>query len=402
VKPPVRATLLPVVLVFASVLSIAAAACSDGGSEAAEPAASVPTVRVETARAAEEPIARFLSVSGTLVAEEQAEVAAEVAGRVVGTPVERGTPVSVGSTLVRVAADEAQAQAQEADANVAQINARLGQPQAADFDVERVPEVASARASRELAKADFERFGSLYERKLVSKAEYEARRAQADNAQQLYESARNGAEQQRQALAAAQARLALARKAVADTVVRAPFPGVVAERLVSVGDYVTRGTKVATVMRVNPLRVELTVPAQYISTVAMGRPVTLQVDAYPGQTFTGQVRYVSPDVRADSRALVVEAVVPNGKGLLKPGLFVTARIEQGKPTPGVLVPSAAVVTSAGTSRVFVVVDDHVEERIVTTGQQVGDRVEATSGVTATDVVAVSNLARLSDGTGVTK
>ena len=159
----------------------------------------------------------------------------------------------------------------------------------------------------------------------------------------------------------------------------------------SVGDYVTRGTKVATVMRVNPLRVELTVPAQFISAVAVGRPVTLEVDSYPGQSFSGQVRYVSPGVRADSRALVVEAVVPNAKGLLKPGLFVTARIEQGKPTPAVLVPAAAVVTASGTSRVFVVVDDHVEERIVTTGQQVGDtrrgheRREA-----ATDVVAVTN------------
>ena len=118
---------------------------------------------------------------------------------------------------------KSQAQAREADANVAQIQARLGQAPTADFDVERVPEVASARANRDLARADFERFGMLYERKLVSKAEYDARQAQADNAERQYESARNGAEQQRQALAGAQARLSLARKAVADTVVRAPF-----------------------------------------------------------------------------------------------------------------------------------------------------------------------------------
>ncbi len=367
------------------------------------PAESKPApVRVETAPAEQEPIARFLNVSGTLAAEEQAEVAAEVAGRVIGTPVERGTQVAVGSTLVRVAADEVQAQALEADANVAQIQARLGQAPSDDFDVERVPEVASARANRDLARADFERFGMLYERKLVSKAEYDARQAQADNAERQYESARNGAEQQRQALAGAQARLSLARKAVADTVVRAPFAGVVAERLVSVGDYVTRGTKVATVMRVNPLRVELTVPAQFIAAVAVGRPVTIQVDSYPGQSFTGHVRYVSPGVSAASRAMVVEAVVPNAKGLLKPGLFVTARIEQGAPTPAVLVPAAAVVTTSGTSRVFVVADGRVEERIVTTGQQVGDRVEATSGVTATDVVAVTNLAKLSDGVEIAK
>jgi RND family efflux transporter MFP subunit len=280
---------------------------------------------------------------------------------------------------------------------MAQIQARLGQGTGPDFDVERVPEVASARASRDLAGADFERVRMLFERTLVSKAEYDTRRAQADNAQRQYESARNGAEQQRQALAASDARLALARKAVADASVRAPFAGVVAERVVSIGDYVTRGTRVATVMRVNPLRVELTVPAQFISAVAVGRSVALEVDSYPGQTFTGQIRFVSPGVRADSRAMVVEAVVPNAKGLLKPGLFVTARIAQGAPTPGVLVPTTAVHTASGTSRVFVVVDDHVEERIVTTGQAAGERVEVTSGVSSADVVVVGNVAKLADG-----
>jgi len=404
VKPAVPArTQRVITVVSAAALSMVVAACGDSSSQAAAPPDAKPAaVRVETARAEEESIARFLNVSGTLVAEEQAEVAAEIQGRIIGTPVERGTQVAVGSILVRVAADEAQAQAEEADANVAQIQARLGEAESRDFDVDRVPEVAAARANRDLARADFERAGMLYERKLLSKSEYDARQAQADSAQRQYETARNGAEQQRQALAGARARLSLARKAVADTVVRAPFAGVVAERLVSVGDYVTRGTKVATVMRVNPLRVELTVPAQFISAVAVGRPVTLEVDSYPGQSFTGQVRYVSPGVRADSRALVVEAAVPNAKGLLKPGQFVTARIEQGKPTPAVLVPAAAVVTTSGTSRVFVVVDDHVEERIVTTGQQVGDKVEATSGVTPADVIAVTNVAKLSDGTEISK
>ena len=138
--------------------------------------------------------------------------------------------------------------------------------------------------------------------------------------------ARNGAEQQYQALMGARARVAMARKAVADTLVRAPFDGVVAERLVSVGDYVTRGTKVASIMRVSPLRLELTVPAQYVTAVAVGNAVDLEVDAYPGETFAGEVRFVSPGLRSDTRALVVEAIVANTDGRLKPGLFATAHI----------------------------------------------------------------------------
>jgi membrane fusion protein, multidrug efflux system len=382
-------------------LAVLAAGCGTdvtGDTRSGDPA----PVRVETDRAIEQPVSRFITVTGTLTAEEQADVAAEIAGRIVATPVERGTPVSPGAALVRIAAAETEAQAREAEANAAQIQARLGQPEGEGFDIDRVPEVASARASADLAQREFDRARMLFERKLVSEAEFETRRAQADNAQRQYEVARNGAEQQRQSLTAARARVSLARKALADTVVQAPFTGVVAERFVSVGDYVTRGTKVASVMRVNPLRVELTVPSQYIAAVEVGRAVSLVVDAYPTETFSGRVRYISPGVQVDSRAFVVEAVVPNDKALLRPGLFVSARIEQASSSssPGVLVPAAAIQVASGTSRAFVVVGDHVEERIVTTGQAVGSLVEATSGMKAGDTVVISNLTQLADGTRV--
>jgi RND family efflux transporter MFP subunit len=216
-------------------------------------------------------------------------------------------------------------------------------------------------------------------------------------ARQQYEAAKNGASQQFQSLQAARARVTLARKAFADTVVRAPFTGAVAERLVSVGDYVTRGTKVAVVVRTNPLRVKLTVPEQFISSVAAGQPVNFEVDAYPGRRFEGKVQFVSPSLQADQRALTVEAVVPNPKGELKPGLFATARIEQRDRTPGVLVPATAVQTSAGTSHVFVVAGEKAEERIVTTGQTVGELVEITQGLKAGERVATRNVGQLVDG-----
>ena len=250
------------------------------------------------------------------------------AGRIVSTPVERGTRVSAGAALVQIADTEVRAQADEAAANAAQIEARLGLAGGATFEIDRVPEVANARASSELAQVEFDRARMLVEKKLLPQAEFDRSRAQADVARRQSDIARNGAEQQYQSLLAARARMTLARKALADTVVRAPFDGVVDQRLVSVGDYVVRGTKVASVMRTTPLRVELTVPGQYISTIAVGRSVSLEVDAYPGRTFTGRIRYVSPAVQADSRALIIEAVVPNETGELKPGQFATARIEQ--------------------------------------------------------------------------
>jgi len=343
---------------------------------------------------------RFLEVTGTLAAQEEAEVAAEIQGRVIATPVERGTRVAEGDALIRIAAVEVEAQVAEAEANAAQIEGRLGLEGGATFTIDRVPEVANARASLDLAQADFERAQMLFDRKLLSKAEFDQRSAQAEVARRQFDIARNAAVQQYQSLLAARARVSLARKALADTTVRAPFAGVVGQRLVSVGDYVTRGTKVASVLRTNPLRVELTVPEQYSADIAVGRAMSLQVDASPGRTFEGRVRYVSPALQADSRTLIVEAVVDNEGGTLKPGSFATARIEQASPKPGVLVPAAAVRTAAGTSRIFVVTGDRVEERIVTLGQRDDEMIEIATGLKAGEVVASSLVEQLVDGARV--
>jgi membrane fusion protein, multidrug efflux system len=386
--------------VLAGVLAaapLAFSACSSGDAKAKERPATPPTVAIAATAAVEQPIARFIRATGTLMAEEQADVAAETAGRVVSSPVERGQPVTAGAELVRVSSAETDAQLKEAEANAAQIEARLGITAGTSFDLNAVPEVQNAKASFELAQSEFNRIKSLLDQRVVSQSEFDQRRTQLEAARQVYESSKNGAAQQFQSLQAARARVALARKANADTVVRAPFTGVVAERLVTAGDYVTKGMKVAIVVRVNPLRIHLTIPEQFVSAIATGQPVSFEVDAYPGRLFEGRVKYVSPSLQADQRALTVEAIVPNPNAVLKPGLFATARIEQPTRTPGVLVPVAAVQTAAGTSRVYVVNGDHVDERIVTTGETVGDLVEISKGLKAGERVATKNAAQLADG-----
>jgi membrane fusion protein, multidrug efflux system len=386
---------------FTSILLAAAmaSACSAGSAKTKEQTAAPARISVEAAAAVEKPIARFIRATGTLMAEEQADVAAETAGRVVSAPVERGTPVTEGAELIRLLAAETDAQLKEAEANAAQIEARLGLT-SGTFDVNAVPEVQNAKAAYDLAQNEFGRIKSLLDQRVVSQSEYEQRRTQMEASRQQYEAAKNGAAQQFQSLQAARARVSLARKALADTVVRAPFGGVVAQRLVSVGDYVTKGMKVAIVVRVNPLRAQLTIPEQSVSAVAIGQPVSFEVDAYPGRRFEGKVKYVAPSLQADQRALTVEATVPNPNSELKPGLFATARIEQPARTPAVLVPAASVVVASGTSRVFVVNGDHVEERIVTTGQSVGDLIEITNGLKAGERVATKSVAQLTDGAKV--
>ena len=377
-------------------------ACQAADGKAVDAPGAVPrsAVAVAATPAVAQSITRFIRATGSLMAEEQAEVAAEIAGRIVAAPIERGSAVSEGVVLVRVSPAEAEAQAKEAEANAAQIEARLGLTSGGSLEVNAVPEVQNAKASFDLAQNEFNRIKSLLDQRVVSQSEFEQRRTQMDATRQQYEAARNGAAQQFQALQAARARVSLAQKSLADTTVRAPFTGLVAERLVSVGDYVTKGMKVAVVVRVNPLRVQLTVPEQFVSVVKAGAPVTFQVDAFQGREFTGTIRYVSPALEANRRALTVEAVVPNQSNDLKPGLFATARIEQPEKSEAVMVPADALQVTAGTSRVYVVNGDKVEERIVTTGQQVGTLIEVASGLKAGEKVATKNVAQLFDGARV--
>jgi len=386
-----------VLLPAAALLALLAAACGGERTSAAAPKEPAP-VAVRVAAVRSQPIDRFLRVTGSISADEQADVAAEIVGRVIGTPVERGTHVAAGAELIRLSPTEADASLREAQANAEQLEARLGLAAGQPFDPARVPDVLTARASLDWAEADFNRIKALLDQKVVSQAEYDQKLTAVNSARQQYQLAQNVALQSYRALLAARARVDLARKASADTVVRAPFAGIVAERLVATGDYVQKGTKVATVVRIDPVRVQLTVPEQFLSQVSRGQAVRLSVDAYPNEIFAARVRFVSPSLKSDQRALTVEAVAPNPDGRLKPGLFATALLQQPAPAPALLVPVSAVEAVAGTSRVYVVAaNGKAEERIVTLGEKVGDQIELASGVKAGETIAANPRGRLADG-----
>jgi len=395
---------LHVVVPAAAILALASltAGCgSNTPATAAEASAGAPEpVAVDVVPVESRMLERHLRVTGSLAADEQAEVSAEIAGRITATPVERGSRVAAGDLLVRVSGSESAAQLQEAEANAGQIEARLGLSPGQSFDPHRVPDVMNAQASLDLAEAEFSRIRSLLDQKVVSQAEFDQRRTQVEAARQQYKVALNVAEQSYRLLQAARARISLANKAVSDTAVRAPFTGLVAERAVSIGDYVTKGTRVATVVRIDPLRVELSVPEQSVALIKVGQQVRLTVDAYPNEQFDATVRFVSPSLRVDQRALTIEAIAPNKDGRLKPGLFATALIRQSSPTPALTVPETAVETIAGTSRVYVIKDGKAEERIVTLGEKVEGTLEIATGLAKGEQVAAEPRGRLTDGMAV--
>jgi RND family efflux transporter MFP subunit len=201
----------------------------------------------------------------------------------------------------------------------------------------------------------------------------------------------------RAAVDAAQAQVASARKAINDAVVVAPISGYVSDRPAALGEYVSTSSKVATIVRTNPIRVQIDIPEQAVSNIRVGQSVSVSVSAYPDRNFSGMVHHVSPSVTPNSRTLTVEARVENPDGLLKPGQFATVRILQPESDPAVLVPARAVHTESGTSRVYVIKDGRAQQRLVQLGQAEGDLVEIKSGVSADEQVATSNVELLSDG-----
>jgi RND family efflux transporter MFP subunit len=252
----------------------------------------------------------------------------------------------------------------------------------------------------ERAALEYERYARLVEMGAVSRSDYDLRRMEATTARELYESALNESRQLYQSLLAQRARIDITRRALADTEVRAPYDGLVAEKHATVGQYLQKGARVATLVRVDPLRGERFVPEAAVAAVRRGQKVSFSVQAYADTRFDGVIAYVGPSLKADSRALVVEALVPNPDGRLQPGLFATARIELPAGKPSVLVPAAAVRTEAGVSKLWVVKQDRAEMRLVQLGREVGDRVEALRGVAAGEQVVAAYSESLQDGAPV--
>ena len=327
----------------------------------AKAAPAEPSLSVETAAVGSEALPRTLTLTGTLIANRESGVAADVVGKVAEVYVERGSRVRAGSPLVRL--DRRQASLQEAEAR---------------------SQAAAAEAQATLAQAECARAEALFADGAINQAELDRSKAQC-------ESASLGAH-------AARARRQMAEKTLGDLVIKAPFAGIVADRFVNPGEYVRPENQVASVVQLRPLRLELSVPESALANFGVGAEVAFSVAAYPQETFTGRIRFLGATVRRATRDLLVEAVVDNRDERLRPGMFAVAEVKLGEVTKPV-VPKAALRTDerAGTDRLFVVKDGRVEERLVETGTTQGDRVAIETGVAAGERVVLSPAAEVRDG-----
>ena len=409
-----------------------------GGADAAEGsrggdasnASDAAPVTVTTAKAEGREVPSFIQSTGSLVAQETSDVASQTSGQVVATPVSVGAFVRQGDVIARLNDRDArlrllQAQAgvQQAIAGVRQAEARLGLRPGGNFVASSIPEVRAASSNLEqaqaqlrLAEANEKRYRELVETGDVALSVYDQYRTQRDTARaqvnaarQQQEAAVNTARQSNQAIQTAQsavesarAQVAIAQKAVADAVIRAPYGGYVSNRPIAVGEYVTPSAIVATVLRTNPIKLQLQVQEAEVPFITPGMGVSLEVDAHRDRKFAGQVTAVNPAIDPVSRAATVEAAIENGDNALRSGMFATARIVRKGGSRAVYVPRSAVVSDQNTQsyRVFVIDKDTAKLRVVQIGTEEGDTVQIISGVNADETVATSNLQQLFEGARV--
>lgn len=426
---------------------LTAAGCSsnnkeaEGGEAGVARAAEAQPVEVRTAAAETREVPAYLEATGTITADEQSDVAPEVSGQVVGTPVDVGAFVRKGDVIARLderdarlRLQQAQAGIRQAQANLAQAQARLGLAPNGRFDAASIPEVQAARATLEsaeaaarLAETNARRYANLLESGDVARSVYDQSRTQAETAtaqasaaRQQYEAALNQARGSNQgiqtteaALSTARSQLALAQKAVNDSIVRAPFAGYISDRPIAVGEYVTPASRIATVVRTNPVKLILQVPEAEAGRVRQGLTASANVSGYSDRQFSGRITAINPAVDPTSRVLSVEVTLDNPQNMLRPGMFATGRITQAGGVRGIFLPGAAVQTNQNLNSSSVYVIDResgggeqngevVRLLVVQRGEEEGDFVRILSGLQGGETVVVGNTENLYDGARVTR
>jgi multidrug resistance efflux pump len=401
-------------------------------------------VTVTQARAESRQVPSVIQATGSLVADETSDIAPKAAGKVVNVSVNVGQFVGQGAVIAKIDDNdarnrlaEARASVTQAIAGVRQAEARLGLSPNGSFNASTIPEVRAAGANIEQLQAELrqaevnlrqaeineQRYRELVQTGDVAMITYEQYRtardaarsardtaaARVNSGRQLLEAALNTARQNNQAIKAAEAnveaartQVATAEQAVADTVVRAPFSGFISARAVAPGEYATSATPVATLVRTNPIKVQIQVAESEVPYIGLGRGVTIQVDAYKDRSFGGVVTAVNPSIDPSSRSAIIEAQIENGDNALRSGMFATVKITRDGGSLGVFVPKEAVLNDQATQsqRVFVIVEGIAKLRTVQIGTEESGMIQILNGVAAEETVATSNLPQLYEGAKV--
>jgi len=296
---------------------------------------------------------------GALFAKESVTLSNKMAGYVAKVYVDFGDAVKQDQVLAEMEREELELQTEVARADLKQAEAILIR-----------------------AEGEYQRAQELFQEQIIA-----PQRRDAAEAEYKVAEARVGS---------AEKALALAEKRLRDTRIVSPVDGFVQQRFVNPGEYLKAASKLLEVVVVDPLKLRVPTPERYARLARIGMPFQVEVDALPGQTFSGTLTRIAAGVDHTTRSLLVEAEVPNPKGILRPGYFahVTATLGEEE---ALFIPSSALHRYAGVERVFVVENNTVSSREVKSGVEEEGWVEVVEGLSEGEKVVTSALDRLVEG-----
>lgn len=304
----------------------------------------VPVVAV---RAAEQPLHDELALVGSLEAFDAVDIKSELDGPVAAIVFTEGQAVEAGAVLVRIDPRKLAAA------------------------------VAEAEARQQLADATLTRYDALTSSQAIAQQELDQARTNA---------------------AALRASADFLRAQLDDATITAPFAGVVGARLVSPGQFVTKGQTLTALIDADPMQAVFHVPERFLNQTQVGQPITLTVAAFPDDVFRGAVAFIAPAIDPITRTALLKASVPNQDGRLRPGMFADLKLTLQVREQAVLIPESAVLLQGDATSVFVVdAQGQAQPQPVATGLRTAGLVEITSGLAAGDTVVIEGTQKLRPG-----
>lgn len=304
---------------------------------------------VVTAAPSKRDLAVIIDAVGSLIASEEASIHAEVSGQIKEVQFQEGQPVKKGDMLIKI------------DSSLAETD------------------LLQAKAAMEAKKAAFSRDDKLKSSGFVADQQYDTSRAE---------------------LQGAEAAVANAEILITKSSIRAPFDGVAGLRNFSAGDYAAVGQALTTVVAIDPLKLEFSVPEKNYAAIKTGQKISFAVDAFTGENFSGEIYAIDPQINPENRNFTVKANIPNTDGKLRPGMYARIRIETATRPGALMAPEEAIIPEGKDSYVFVVNGGKAQRKKVTLGERQSGAVEIKDGITADDRLIVAGVMKLRDGAAV--
>ena len=387
-------------LAISVLLAIGLAGC--GRQQAVQSRRDSGPIEIRTAPVVMRQMQRVVEAVGTLFPIDEVIVSAEIEGRVDEVPADLGDSLQQGQVLVRISEEEQRYLVAQTEAQLRQALERLGLNSENDKvrDIRETPDVRRAQADLFDAQQRFKRVRELVDQGIGSAQDLDGAEARFKALQAAYDSSLYQTRNLIQEVERFRAVLDLQRKKLRDATVRAPFAGFVKERHVTAGQYVQPNTPLFALVKTDPIRLRAEIPERMAPWVKVGQTADVWVEAYQERKFQGRIWRISPTVDQSKRTFVVEALIQNPAGELKPGSFARARVQTSHVEQISLVPVRAVNYVLGSNKVYVVRNQRIDAREVKLGDRFDQDVEILDGVREGEQVATTQLARLDAGSQV--